>query len=118
METSLNATHHLSGKLFSFYIFEVNPLDPENEMSRTPIYDMGRFSHEAGHVDPSTGIWYLTEDASPSFFYRFTPHDRSQTLGSLEKGGILEATAIDELPRSSANGNWAKIWGCLEKGKP
>ena len=45
------------------YVFEVNPLDPENEMSKTPIYDMGRFSHEAGHVDPSTGIWYLTEDA-------------------------------------------------------
>lgn len=83
------------------YIFEVNPLDPENEMSKTPIYDMGRFSHEAGHVDPSTGIWYLTEDASPSFLYRFTPHDRSQTLGSLQKGGILEAAAIDELPRAA-----------------
>ncbi|KAA9029136.1 alkaline phosphatase PhoX [Niallia endozanthoxylica] len=83
------------------YIFEVNPLDPENEMSKTPIYDMGRFSHEAGHVDPSTGIWYLTEDASPSFLYRFTPNDRSQTLGSLQKGGTLEAAAIDELPRAA-----------------
>ena len=83
------------------YIFEVNPLDPENEMSKTPIYDMGRFSHEAGHVDPSTGIWYLTEDASPSFLYRFTPHDRSQTLGSLQKGGILEAAAIEELPKAA-----------------
>jgi secreted PhoX family phosphatase len=43
------------------FVFEVNPLDPENEMSRTPIRDMGYFSHEAGHVDPSTGIWYLTK---------------------------------------------------------
>jgi uncharacterized protein len=83
------------------FVFEVNPLDPENEMSRTPIRDMGYFSHEAGHVDPSTGIWYLTEDASPSFLYRFTPNDRSQTLGSLQKGGILEAAAIDELPKAS-----------------
>ena len=83
------------------FVFEVNPLDPENDMSRTPIRDMGYFSHEAGHVDPSTGIWYLTEDASPSFLYRFTPNDRSQTLGSLQKGGILEAAAIEELPRAS-----------------
>lgn len=85
------------------FVFEVNPLDPENEMSKTPIRDMGYFSHEAGHVDPSTGIWYLTEDASPSFLYRFTPHDRSQTLGSLQKGGILEALAIEELPSSKAS---------------
>jgi len=83
------------------FVFEVNPLDPENDMSRTPVRDMGYFSHEAGHVDPSTGIWYLTEDASPSFLYRFTPNDRSQTLGSLQKGGILEAAAIEELPRAS-----------------
>ena len=64
---------------------------------------MGYFSHEAGHVDPSTGIWYLTEDASPSFLYRFTPNDRSQTLGSLQKGGKLEAAAIDELPSTKAS---------------
>lgn len=85
------------------FVFEVNPLDPENEMSKTPIRDMGYFSHEACAVDPSTGIWYLTEDSSPSFLYRFTPHDRSQTLGSLQKGGTLEAAAIDELPVKAAS---------------
>ncbi|MED3645825.1 DUF839 domain-containing protein [Halalkalibacterium halodurans] len=85
------------------FVFEVNPHEPENEMSKTPIRDMGYFSHEACNVDPSTGIWYLTEDNSPSFFYRFTPHDRSQTLGSLQKGGILEAAAIDELPHNQAS---------------
>ncbi|PLR80111.1 hypothetical protein CVD25_19175 [Bacillus canaveralius] len=85
------------------FVFEVNPLDPENEMSKTPIRDMGYFSHEACAVDPTTGIWYLTEDNSPSFLYRFTPHDRSQKLGSLQKGGVLEAAAIDELPLSSAS---------------
>ncbi|MFS0636161.1 alkaline phosphatase PhoX [Mesobacillus foraminis] len=85
------------------FVFEVNPLDPENEMSKTPIRDMGYFSHEACAVDPATGIWYLTEDASPSFLYRFTPHDRSQKLGSLQKGGILEALAIEELPAGAAS---------------
>ncbi|XEC96018.1 alkaline phosphatase PhoX [Paenibacillus tarimensis] len=85
------------------FVFEVNPHDPENEMSRTPIRDMGYFSHEACSVDPSTGIWYLTEDSNPSFLYRFTPHDRSQKLGSLQQGGILEAAAIDELPSYAAS---------------
>ena len=74
------------------FVFEVNPLDPENEMSRTPIRDMGYFSHEAGHVDPSTGIWYLTEDASPSFLYRFTPYDRSQTLRFSSKRRYLRSS--------------------------
>ncbi|SES38959.1 alkaline phosphatase PhoX [Salipaludibacillus aurantiacus] len=85
------------------FVFEVDPSDPENEMSKTPIRDMGYFSHEACSVDPSTGIWYLTEDNSPSFLYRFTPHDRSQKLGSLHKGGVLEAAAIDELTHNSAS---------------
>ncbi|GAE34491.1 alkaline phosphatase PhoX [Halalkalibacter akibai] len=85
------------------FVFEVDPLDPENEMSRTPIRDMGYFSHEACAVDPMTGVWYLTEDNSPSFFYRFTPYDRSQKLGSLQKGGKLEAAAFDELPSNQAS---------------
>ncbi|MEB1808175.1 MAG: DUF839 domain-containing protein [Bacillaceae bacterium] len=86
------------------FVFEVDPTDPENQMSKTPIRDMGFFSHEACSVDPATGIWYLTEDARPiSFLYRFTPNDRSQKLGSLQKGGKLEAAAIDELPHSAAS---------------
>ena len=44
------------------YVFEVNPNDPENELSRTPIRAMGFFSHEAVDIDPATGIAYLTED--------------------------------------------------------
>ena len=100
------------------YVFEVNPLDPENDMSKTPIYDMGRFSHEAGHVDPSTGIWYLTEDGSPSFLYRFTPNDRSQKLGSLQKGGLLEAAAIDELPKAAQMATGQKFGVVWKKVKP
>ncbi|WP_245628089.1 alkaline phosphatase PhoX [Shouchella shacheensis] len=85
------------------FVFEVNPLEPENEMSKTPIRDMGYFSHEACAVDPATGIWYLTEDDSPSFLYRFTPHDRRQKLGALQKGGLLEAASIDESPTASTS---------------
>ena len=44
------------------YVFEVDPNDPENELSRTPILGMGYFSHEAVDIDPATGIAYLTED--------------------------------------------------------
>jgi uncharacterized protein len=44
------------------YAFEVDPSDPEGVLSRTPIRDMGFFSHEAVDIDPSTGIAYLTED--------------------------------------------------------
>ena len=44
------------------YVFEVDPKNPENELSRTPILDMGFFSHEAVDIDPATGIAYLTED--------------------------------------------------------
>jgi secreted PhoX family phosphatase len=44
------------------YVFEVDPKDPENELSRTPILGMGYFSHEAVDIDPATGIAYLTED--------------------------------------------------------
>jgi secreted PhoX family phosphatase len=44
------------------YVFEVDPNDPQNDVSRTPIRQMGFFSHEAVDIDPSTGIAYLTED--------------------------------------------------------
>ena len=44
------------------FVFEVDPNDPENELSRTPIRGMGFFSHEAVDIDPATGIAYLTED--------------------------------------------------------
>src|SRR5215210_9053935 len=44
------------------YICEVGPNAPENELSRTPIREMGFFSHEAVDIDPATGIAYLTED--------------------------------------------------------
>lgn len=85
------------------YVFEVDPLDPENDLSKVPIRDMGRFSHEATAIDPSTGIVYLTEDANPSFLYRFLPNDRSQKPGALQQGGKLQAAKIEEMPTNRAS---------------
>ncbi|SMQ84923.1 hypothetical protein SAMN05444673_6185 [Bacillus sp. OV166] len=85
------------------YVFEVDPQQPENEMSRTPIKEMGRFSHEACAIDPATGYVYLTEDASPSYFYRFIPNDTTQQPGALQKGGKLYAAAIEEVAGPSAS---------------
>ncbi len=86
------------------YVFEVDPADPEGEISRTPIKDMGVFSHEAVGFDTETGIVYLTEDGDTeasdtdprkdkggSFLYRFIPTDKTQKPGALQKGGRLEA---------------------------
>ena len=83
-------------------VFEVDPNDPENHLSKTPIREMGAFSHEACDVDSATGIAYLTEDDSPSFLYRYIPNDRSQKPGALQKGGKLQAAAIEERPNSDA----------------
>ena len=51
-----------------------------------PLYDMGRFSHEACMVDPNTGYVYETEDdGDSSGFYKFVPFRR----GNLKEGGDL-----------------------------
>lgn len=69
------------------YVFEV----PTHGMADpTPLKAMGRFSHEATCIDPSTGIVYLTEDATPSGLYRYLP----KTPGRLADGGELQMLAI------------------------
>jgi secreted PhoX family phosphatase len=79
------------------YVFEVMPDDPENDLSKTPIRDMGVFSHEAAGVDPATGIVYLTEDDSPlSFLYRYVPDDPSPVPGALHKGGKLQVMTLEQ----------------------
>ncbi len=96
------------------YVFEIDPADPEGELSRTPIKGMGVFSHEAVGFDPETGIVYLTEDGDTdasdtdpredtggSFLYRFTPIDKSQKPGALQKAGKLEA--LKAVTPSTAN---------------
>lgn len=105
------------------YVFEVDPHDPESNLSKTPIRDMGAFSHEATAHDPATGIVYLTEDASPSYLYRFIPNDRSQKPGALQKGGTLQAAAIEEMATASASNfytgqKFGIVWKDVDPEKP
>jgi len=97
------------------YAFEVDPTDPENDISKTPIRAMGYFSHEAVDIDPRTGIAYLTEDdfrgqqtapdqevpgtTRSSFLFRYLPENRAQRPGALQDGGKLQAMAIQSRPQ-------------------
>ncbi|MBA2643994.1 MAG: DUF839 domain-containing protein [Solirubrobacterales bacterium] len=102
------------------YAFEVDPRDPENDISKTPIRGMGFFSHEAIDIDSRTGIAYLTEDdfrgqqvdvgaevpegpdgtlTRSSFLYRYLLNNRSARPGALQEGGKLQAMAIQQRPQ-------------------
>ncbi|GGC82297.1 hypothetical protein GCM10007216_11070 [Thalassobacillus devorans] len=105
------------------YVFEVDPSDPENNLSKTPIRDMGAFSHEATAIDPATGIVYLTEDAGPSYFYRYIPNDRSPRIGSLQKGGVLQAAAMEEMSTDHSSDfytgqRFGIVWKDVDPEKP
>ncbi|MGH4014506.1 MAG: alkaline phosphatase PhoX [Pseudonocardiaceae bacterium] len=80
------------------YVFEV-PLRgpaPGQPADSMPIKAMGRFSHEAVAVDPTTGIVYETEDDSgrPNGFFRYRPGDPR----NLSAGGALEMLKIKGRP--------------------
>lgn len=70
------------------YVFEV-PADGQS--TGEALTQMGRFSHEAVCVDPSTDIIYLTEDATPSGLYRYLPRARRE----LAAGGELQMMVIE-----------------------
>jgi secreted PhoX family phosphatase len=75
------------------YVFDV-PVQANNPVDAIPFPAMGRFSHEAVAVDPTTWIVYETEDnSSNSGFYRYIPKRR----GRLAEGK-LEMLAIDGAP--------------------
>ncbi len=75
------------------YVFEVRPNAAET--TGKPIVAMGRFSHEAVAVDPTTRYAYLTEDnRNKSGFYRFIPNDASGRPGSYEAGGKLQMAKV------------------------
>ncbi|MEO0322455.1 MAG: alkaline phosphatase PhoX [Myxococcota bacterium] len=80
------------------FVFEV-PDPALGPASAVPITDMGLMSHEAVAVDPRDSRVYVTEDNGPlSGFYRFTPNDSSQRIGSLEAGGTLEMLGVVDQP--------------------
>jgi uncharacterized protein len=119
------------------YVFEVNPRDPENGLSKKPIRAMGFFSHEAVDIDPATGIAYLTEDdfrgdipsnptaevvaddAPPgsrvSFLYRYIPRVRARKPGDLQKGGKLQVLTLDELNYNADLANPGQKFGVVWK---
>ena len=74
-------------------MFEVDPVNVDNNENPTPLEGLGRFAHEAVVVDPNTGIVYLTEDASGpnGLLYRATPTTPLGGYGSLRDGATLEA---------------------------
>ena len=82
------------------YVFEVD-LDPSESIA-DPIVGMGRIVHEAAAVDPATGIVYETEDnRNVAAFYRYVPEDPSGQLGSLHRGGTLQAARIRSIVRKA-----------------
>jgi secreted PhoX family phosphatase len=76
------------------YVFEV-PYDGKGDPR--PIKGMGRYSHEAVAVDPRTGTVYLTEDETPSGFYRYLPAKK----GDLVAGGELQMLVVETEDGSS-----------------
>ncbi len=59
----------------------------------SPYKKLGRFLHEAGAVDPETGVVYMTEDEGPDGFYRFVPDEP----GDLRKG-VLQMLRVKGKP--------------------
>jgi uncharacterized protein len=70
------------------YVFEVDPKD-NKPVSTRPYKLMGRFLHEAGAIDPETGVVYLTEDEGPDGFYRFVP-DKPRNFSA----GVLQMLRV------------------------
>lgn len=88
------------------YVFEV-PAD--GTASGEPLVGLGRYSHEAAAVDPTTGIVYLTEDATPSGLYRFVP----AVPGQLAAGGQLQMLAIGEVATQTYTDAGPKDYGTV-----
>ncbi|WP_116995981.1 alkaline phosphatase PhoX [Desertimonas flava] len=75
------------------FVFEVDPVNPFANLNPTPLYGLGRFAHEAAVIDPTTGIVYLSEDASEpnGLLYRALPSRPLGGWASLRAGASLEA---------------------------
>lgn len=77
-----------------------------------PLYDMGRFVHEAIAIDPDTGIVYETEDAGTAGFFRFIPN----VPGQLALGGRLQMLKVrgvvnaDLRPKQDNNTTFEVDW--------
>lgn len=82
------------------YVFEA-AADPAQSIA-SPIIGMGRFVHEAVAIDPATGAVYQTEDnRNLSALYRYLPGDKSARIGSLHRGGLLQAARVKAIARQA-----------------
>jgi uncharacterized protein len=96
------------------YVFEVDP-EQAGSVRMQPYKAMGRFLHEAGAVDPETGVVYMTEDEGPDGFYRFLP----DSPGDLGAGGRLQMlrivgepgynTIVGQTPGEVLPASWVRI---------
>ena len=83
------------------YSFEV-PADATGPVTPQPLYDAGRFSHEA--VAWLDGVLYETEDRGNAAFYRFLPAREPREAGDLATfGGTLQALVVRGRPNFDAN---------------
>jgi hypothetical protein len=91
-------TATVNGTIRHGYCFDVHA-NGRGAANARALVEMGRFSHEAVCVDPTTGIVYETEDGASaddvagtngSGFYRFVPN----VHGQLHRGGKLELLKI------------------------
>jgi secreted PhoX family phosphatase len=79
-----------------------------------PLKDMGRFSHEAGMVDPRTGYVYQTEDARNAGFYKFVPYTKGTlSAGELYMVRVKNSPNLDlgvyHAPRTTWDLEWIRI---------
>jgi secreted PhoX family phosphatase len=82
------------------YNFEV-PADLSSLVEPVPLFDMGRFRHEAVAIEPRSGIVFETEDMDDGLIYRYLPHQP----GDLKRGGRLQALAVRGQPSRDTR-NW------------
>jgi secreted PhoX family phosphatase len=98
------------------FVFEVDPA-ADAPVLTNPYRKLGRFLHEAGAADPTTGVVYLTEDEGPDGFYRFvsdspgaTPDLRNGTLQMLRvKGQPKYNTITGQTVGAVLETNWVTI---------
>jgi uncharacterized protein len=95
------------------FVFEVDAAADAPVLTQ-PFRRMGRFLHEAGTVDPATGVVYLTEDEGPDGFYRFIPDTaedlRQGTLQMLRvKGQPGYNTIVGQTVGEVLETNWVTI---------
>lgn len=80
------------------YVFEVDPMSNEPKFTK-PLRTLGRFLHEAGAVDPDTGVVYLTEDEGPDGFYRFVPDSYTPGGRASLRDGTLQMLRVKGEPK-------------------